>query len=547
MKIPPLIAASVMSIQSRPRTTKTKSTLKKKRLNNIYYKYIQGVFMKAPVSSAVLFALAGTAFAIPKHGIDFVVGVDGDFKAAKAAAAATKTSEGSHYIIFFPNGEYNLGTLTGDGNQLTKFNTSHVSFIGESMEGVTLFNSSIEESISKTATLQFNTADDIYMQDLTVQNKSTTCSENACRHVTIQQVGDKYVYKSVRLISGQDTYYTNKGGRTYWDGGEIRGTVDFICGDGDVFFEGTKLVPTRSAAVITAGKTTTEWGYVFNNAVIESQFNNYYLGRSWNHAKTVFLNTKMIATPEASGWQNPINEVPIISAEYNSMNGNGQRLDLSGRRRAYTDKNGGSANLNPVLSDTEAAKYTLKNVLGGSDSWAPDKLTEQVEAPSIAQVGKSIKWADNEKALCWVVFVNGKYHSNTTDTRIGLDGITEGSKVYLRAANSMGGLGEKSNEVVTVAATDSSVTDTSATDTSTTDTSTVDSIPPSPGDSVTVPGDTTVTPGDTTKVPGDTTIARIHRSHYTEQNRKQPQHLYTIKGQRIIKGRTKVMRALYGK
>ena len=161
MKIPPLIAASVMSIQSRPRTTKTKSTLKKKRLNNIYYKYIQGVFMKAPVSSAVLFALAGTAFAIPKHGIDFVVGVDGDFKAAKAAAAATKTSEGSHYIIFFPNGEYNLGTLTGDGNQLTKFNTSHVSFIGESMEGVTLFNSSIEESISKTATLQFNTADDI--------------------------------------------------------------------------------------------------------------------------------------------------------------------------------------------------------------------------------------------------------------------------------------------------------------------------------------------------------------------------------------------------
>ena len=148
--------------------------------------------MKSPIPSAVLLTLAGMAFAIPKHGFDFVVGVDGDFKAAKAAASATKASEGSHFIIFFPNGEYNLGTLTGDANQLTKFNTSHVSFIGESTEGVTLFNSSIEESISKTATLQFNTADDIYMQDLTVHNKSTTCSENACRHVTIQQVGDKY-------------------------------------------------------------------------------------------------------------------------------------------------------------------------------------------------------------------------------------------------------------------------------------------------------------------------------------------------------------------
>ena len=63
--------------------------------------------MKTPVSSAVLLALAGTVLAVPKHGFDFVVGVDGDFKAAKTAAAAIKTSEDSHYIIFFPNGEYN--------------------------------------------------------------------------------------------------------------------------------------------------------------------------------------------------------------------------------------------------------------------------------------------------------------------------------------------------------------------------------------------------------------------------------------------------------
>ncbi len=151
--------------------------------------------------------------------------------------------------------------------------------------------------------------------------------------------------------------------------------------------------------------------------------------------------------------------------------------------------------------------------------------------------------------------MNGKYHSNTTDTRFGLDGIAEGSKVYLRAANSMGGLGDKSNEIVTVAETDSSVADTSktdsaATDTSSADTSVTDSIPPSPGDSMTVPGDTAVSPADTAKVPGDTAIARINRGHYTERASKQPQHLYTAKGQRIQhirKGRGKVMRALFGR
>ena len=67
---------------------------------------------------------------------------------------------------------------------------------------------------------------------------------------------------------------------------------------------------------------------------------------------------------------------------------------------------------------------------------------------------------------------------------------------------------------------------------------------------MTIPSDTTVTPGDTTKVPGDTTIARIDRNRYAEQGRKQSQHLYTAKGQRIQqihRGRGKVMQILFGK
>ena len=529
--------------------------------NNIYYKYIQGVFMKAPVSSAVLFALAGMAFAVPKHGFDFVVGVDGDFKAAISKAASASASESRHFIIFFPDGEYELTKLTGDEHGKTIFSPSHVSIVGQSVDKTIVWNTTDTEGISATATLYFPKNNDMYMQDITLQNRGTYNSGNASRQVALQQnEGDKFIYKNVRLLSGQDTYYTKKG-RTYWEGGEIDGTVDFICGGGDIFFEGTKLVMTRNGGYITASQNPGDWGYVFNNAIIEvsnSSFNKtFYLGRSWGHAKVIFLNTIMRAEPKAEGWGPDMNSAPQIFGEYNSKDGNGNAVNTSQRKTRFDGGKDASTatTLKTVWDANDAAKYTLKNVLGGSDSWEPNKLAKQVEAPSIAQVGKSVKWADNEDAICWAVFVNGKYHSNTTDTRFGLDGIAEGSKVYLRAANSMGGLGDKSNEIVTVAATDSVATDTSktdsaATDTSAADTSVTDSIPPSPGDFVTVPGDTTVIPGDTAKVPGDTIIARIDRKHYAGQYRKQPQHLYTAKGQRIQyirKGRGRVMRALFGR
>ena len=398
-------------------------------------------------------ALCGHAFAIQKHGFDFVVGVDGDFKAAIAKARTAGTSASKRFIIFFPDGEYDLTKVTGDNHGKTTFDVSYVSLIGQTRDKAIIANKTDTESIGHTATLYFPKNNEMYMQDLTIQNKSTACGANACRQVTIQQnEGDKYIYKNVRLLSGQDTYYTKKG-RTYWEGGEITGTVDFICGGGDVFFEGTTLVPNRADAVITASQNPGDWGYVFNNAIIEGQFNNnYYLGRSWGRAKTVFLNTTMKAAPKASGWQDPINYVPVVFAEYNSMNGSGQPIDLSQRRSSYTDKNGGSANLNPRLSQAEAAKYTLASVIGGTDNWSPNKLTQQVEAPKISQEGANIVWDDNENAICWAVFVNGKYHANTTSHSIDVGGIDEGSKVTVRAANSMGGLGPASNEIAVQAA-----------------------------------------------------------------------------------------------
>ncbi len=79
--------------------------------------------------------------------------------------------------------------------------------------------------------------------------------------------------------------------------------------------------------------------------------------------------------PTSAAWGDPMNVVPSLFAEYNSKTASGALVDLSGRRTTYT-KNGTTVRLNPVLSASEAAKYTVENVLGGSDNCKSDKNRE---------------------------------------------------------------------------------------------------------------------------------------------------------------------------
>lgn len=400
-------------------------------------------------------AFTVSASAVEKKKIDFVVGVDGDFKAAVAAASKSGASASNRFVIFVPDGEYDITKLTGDSHGKSTVSASYLSIIGQSLEKTIIANTTDTEGISLTATIYFPKNNEMYMQDITLQNKGTYNSGNAARQVALQQnEGDKFIYKNVRLLSGQDTYYTKKG-RTYWEGGEIDGTVDFICGGGDVFFEGTKLVMTRNGGYITASQNPGDWGYVFNNATItvsNNSFNGtFYLGRSWGHAKTVFLNTKMIAQPKGEGWGPDMNSAPQVFGEYNSKDGNGNAVNTSQRKTYFNGgKDGSTATLKTVWDANDAAKYTLQNVLKGSDNWDPTKLTAQVSAPKIAQEGAEITWADDNNARAWVIFVNGKYKANVIAPSFSLEGVAVGSKITVRAANSMGGLGAYSNEVTTI-------------------------------------------------------------------------------------------------
>lgn len=404
----------------------------------------------ASVITAILILVSSqVTFAVTKKAFDFVVGVDGDYKAAVSAAAKSASSS-SRFYIFFPDGQYNVGSLTGDSNQKSTFSTANVSFIGQSTNNTVLFNKSSNEGIGITATMYFNNADNLYVQDMTFYNKANYGNPSSYsvtgRHVAIQEQSKKVIYKNVKLLSTQDTYYS-KGTKTYWENGEIHGTTDFICGSGDVYFQNCKLFALKVSALTAPSSTGMEWGYVFNNCTIDGDVEGFTLGRSWNDAKAVFLNTTMKKQPTAEGWGNPMNSVPQVFAEYNSKDASGNLIDLSRRRKTYT-KDNTTVTLKAVLSASEAAKYTVENVLSGSDNWRPHNLTVQCPAPIIRQEGKRILWEDNNDALCWVVFKDGKYLANVATNSYDASMVSIGSTITIRAANSMGGLGATSNSLV---------------------------------------------------------------------------------------------------
>ncbi|MBN1309740.1 MAG: hypothetical protein JXA18_17600, partial [Chitinispirillaceae bacterium] len=314
-----------------------------------------------PIIGVYFFIVVATqsANAVTKKTFDFVMGVDGDFKAA--ATAAAKAASGNRFHMFFPNGEYNIGALTGNSNQMTTFTSSNVSFIGQSADSTVIFNKSINEGISITSTLYFSNANNLYLQDLTILNKAnygdpSTYSVTG-RHVAVMEQGNNIIYKNVKLLSTQDTYYT-KGNRTYWETSEIHGTTDFICGGGDILFNECLIIINKDSYV-TAPATSTSWGYIFLNCTIDGTVNSYKLGRAWNNApRCVYINTVMKKLPSAAAWGDPMNVVPSLFAEYNSMKADSSPVDLSGRRTTYS-KDGTTVTINPVLSADQAAKYTV--------------------------------------------------------------------------------------------------------------------------------------------------------------------------------------------
>ena len=448
-----------------------------------------------------------------RHTFDFIVGRDGNMdEAIKAANNNNKTDH--RYYIFVPDGEYQLTgntkiscstdpkkapvdengdsrpDMNGQNNHMTDIIKSNISLIGQSKEGVTIWNRPIVEGISYTATLNLvKDTKDFYAQDLTLENQfkywgALGGSSGAGRAVAFCDRGNRSVLKNVALKSYQDTYYSSNSNadyRGYFENCDLWGVVDWICGNGDIWFEKCNLIVrdrTGNNIVASGTEKNQAWGYVFNNCTIRpetdkpTQFkgNDWTLARPWNNSPAcTFLNTKMYTQPQTYGWNKMTEGLVVRFHEYNSVDESDTPIPLATRSLAACSPAPGSDDC--ILTNT--SDYNIRNVMSGTDAFEPQELCKQIDAESGLQSKKDeeledkekvdtenhiiwkdsistndnlLQWKHQKEALCYFIFKldeeTGKwiYKVNTIENQINLNDYGNGF-YCIRAANQRGGLG----------------------------------------------------------------------------------------------------------
>ena len=289
--------------------------------------------------------------------------------------------------ILIPDGFYDLG-----GTVLTKITGHHIALIGQSMEGTIIQNKpdTKNEGISKTAIFQ-NRGTNNYFQDLTLKNALDYYAAGpAGRAVTLQDKGTRTICNRVRMLSYQDTYYSdNDQAQFFFQDSEIHGTVDFICGDGDVWFERCKIVTQKRTldgsgrCVIAAPKTSkTPWGYIFNRCTVENIVSNFEYARGWNGTPHCIMLHTTLLTPERL---NPtrfdyrgMNTVQNDFKEYGTMDAQGR--DITPKSNVVTfERKEEKHTVETIMTADEAKRYSIAAVF---PDWRPDKVVKKQEKKS---------------------------------------------------------------------------------------------------------------------------------------------------------------------
>ena len=284
--------------------------------------------------------------------------------------------------IFLPNGTYDFGETV-----LTTISVNNLSIIGESMDKTIIRNAPDKstESINATATL-LNTSNNLYMQDLTIQNDLDYYAIGGTgRAVAFQDRGANTILKNVKMLSYQDTYYSNNSNNTYFEDCEVHGCVDYLCGDGNVIYNRCKFVNEsrtkgkKSGSDILCAPETTDackWGYTFLDCSVSSNCEDFTLARAWSNVpKAQFIRTKILDNALAADrfCKTGINVVPERFGEFATTNSVGNISTPASNKIEFIGKSG-NKELETVLSADEAAQYTIANIFG---EWAPDKIAAQ--------------------------------------------------------------------------------------------------------------------------------------------------------------------------
>lgn len=377
----------------------------------------------------------------------------GDYLTLQEAIDAAPTDRVKPWLIFVKNGNYKEHIDI-------PANKPYLHIIGQDRDKTVILDdqlcggaNAVHVSVGATVVVRSN---DCLFENIALENSYGHEQQNGPQALALNTMGDRTIFNNVAMLSYQDTWITpsTSNYRAYVRGSFIEGAVDFIYNSGNIFIDNTTLYITRSSGgfiVAPSHGADVEWGYVFNRCTItapgDPSQTSVWLGRPWhNYPKTVFLNTRAEVTIPATGWYETMGGLPAIWADWNTTDAQGNLLDLSQRRDTYyyTDSDGNKVygKAKNHLTDEEAAQYTLKNVLSGSDAWQPLIKTEECAAPTAVLAEGSLSWEAVPYAICYVVTCGDEVIDITTACSLEVPAAA-GQSYAVQAVNEYGGLSAK--------------------------------------------------------------------------------------------------------
>ncbi|MBR2253575.1 MAG: hypothetical protein IJ895_04065 [Prevotella sp.] len=452
---------------------------------------------KAFILSASLCAmLTATAQQVNDY---IIVGNKDELRAAIKQVNAN--TSGNRQFIFMKNGDYDYGTYYNykgyssyDPLGRDTIKVDNVSLIGQrarhsgnnpapadgsTEKGVLIHIKPTKEDLSTTAPI-VNQGSGCYLQDFTIENdfKISGTARACCWH----DDGNHTIGKNVCLLSYQDTYYAHKAdGQFYWETSDLRGSVDFLCGNGDVFFNKCKLVnrdrqpydkyTNQGEATLSAPYTQVEdfnqpggHGFIFMDCTIDCESSIWIFGRGWRGwPKEAFINTTLteqarlrLGTNQTdpknkedktkrvslTGIQTTEDAHYMQFYEYNTMDENGN--NITPETNVLTFKAHDSGTYETVLQASEIDKYQLRNVY---TDWTPDVECRQIAVTSVTRSGNSLSWTVGEPAKAFLIEQDGDFVAIVAGTENQYNVNANGNgKFTVRAANMMGGFGEPTEE-----------------------------------------------------------------------------------------------------
>lgn len=409
---------------------------------------------------------------------DAVVAADGsgDYTSVQEAINAAPSNQGSPYLIFIKAGVYKEHVsipkekpyihLIGEDRNLVSIEDKKLC---GALGNITPSSSDVYElksdgsnfNVQEGATVDAF-SNDLYFEGINLVNSYGRDEKNGPQALALFADGDRVIFNKCGLISYQDTYltaYNNSAYRQYVKDSWIEGAVDFIYGQGDIYFDGDtiNIVRDKGGYIVAPCHTKqSKWGYVFDNNVITSTLTDNpkdvacYFGRPWSaYPITVFLHTTCEISTYEGIWYEKMGGIPQLWAVYDMKDKEGNAMSTASRSYYYyTDRNtnelveGYAKN---SLTDEEAAQYSIKNVLRGNDAWQPELICQATAAPEISVTEGKISWEAVPYAICYVVLKDGKAYDFTTSTSYTID---DANATYtVKAANEFGGLSAASKSV----------------------------------------------------------------------------------------------------